>query len=191
MGWGCMRASRATQISTVGRRQTLRQGLRDGSLEQFLPQDGRVGPICFLRCAFVSGRSFRLSKLYSLRWKCNSLWGARFALREGVAGEASSWSSEKLAWRSCPERLGMNLPSGQLAFTRSCTSKHTYHRRSAGVCDWDLRWAVPARALLGQIVPGPCLGPKHLLVLNFGLAQSLLGCACGSQLAVSWIRAVR
>ena len=47
--------------------------------------------------------------LYSLFWKCSSWCGVRFALRDGVAGEPSSWRSEKLAWRSCPARFGMNL----------------------------------------------------------------------------------
>jgi hypothetical protein len=46
---------------------------------------------------------------HSLFWKCNSLWGVRRLEREGVAGDPSSWRSEKLAWRSCPDRFGINL----------------------------------------------------------------------------------
>jgi hypothetical protein len=44
-----------------------------------------------------------------LLWKWSSPWGVRFFCFEGVAGEPSSWSKLKLACRSWPSRLGMNL----------------------------------------------------------------------------------
>lgn len=44
-----------------------------------------------------------------LFWKCSSPCGVRFFCLDGVAGDPSSWSRQKLAWRSCPEREGINL----------------------------------------------------------------------------------
>lgn len=61
-----------------------------------------------------------------LFWKCSSLWGVRLDL-EGVAGEPSSCRRLKLACRSCPARLGMNLNAKLVSCrNRSITRPSTY-----------------------------------------------------------------
>lgn len=96
-----------------------RHDSRDGGIEHFGAEEGGECTIGFLSYRNRSALSIRIHDLDGiLFWKCNSLWGVRFFDFDGVAGEPSSCSSLKLAWRSWPSRFDMNLSPYPLCLLR-------------------------------------------------------------------------
>ena len=87
---------------------------------------------------FMYARSF----VFSLFWMWSSLGGGFLCDREGVAGEPSSWCKLKLACRSWPDRVGMNLCRCPSASNCVAIALHLRHISPVAIYPWSFPlWA--------------------------------------------------